>query len=83
MKSIQVSILINHFISCHGGIIDSEYREIVNVIMKNHGKVPYEIFVGQRIAQIIFHKIEQVAFVKVDTLSKTERQCDDFGSTGY
>ena len=49
----------------------------------NHSNVPYEISVGQRIAQIIFHEVEQVSFVKVNTLKKTERQCGGFGSTGY
>ena len=76
-------LLVNHFISCDGGVIDLGYRGIVKVIMTNYGKVPYETFVGQRIAYIIFHKVEQVTFIKGNTLSKTERQCGGFGSTGY
>ena len=79
----QSGLLVNHFISCDGGVIGLGYREIVKVIMTNHGKVPYETFVGQRIAHIIFHKVEQVTFIKANTLSKTERQCGGFGSTGY
>ena len=42
-----------------------------------------KFFVCQRIAQIIFHKVEQVSFVKANTLTKTERQCGGFGSTGH
>ena len=75
----QSGLLVNR----DGGVIGLGYREIVKVIMTNHGKVPYETFVGQRIAHIIFHKVEQVTFVKANTLSKTERQCGGFGSTGY
>lgn len=72
-------LLVNHFVSCDGGVIDSEYHGIVKAIMTNHSNVPHEILVGQRIAQIILH----ISFVKVDTLTKTERQCGGFGSTGY
>ena len=74
---------MNHFVSCGRGVIDSGYRGIVKAIMANHSNVPYKISVGQRITQIIFHKVQQVSFVKVDTLTKTERQCGGFGSTGY
>ena len=76
-------LLINHFLSCDGGVIDSGYQGIVKVIMVNHSKVPYQICIGQRIAQIIFHKIEKTTFQKVDALSSSERQFGGFGSTGY
>ena len=75
-------LLINHFLSCDGGVIDSGYRGIVEVIIVNHSKVPYQICIGQRIAQIIFHKIEKTTFQKVDALSSSERQFRGFGSTG-
>ena len=75
--------LVNHFISCDGGVIDSGYHGIVKAIMTNHSEVLYEISVGQRIAQLVFHKVEQVSFIKADTLTKTQRQCGSFGSTGY
>ena len=76
-------LLINHFLSCDGGVIDSGYQGIVKVIMVNHSKVPYQICIGQRIVQIIFHKIEKTTFQKVDALSSSERQFGGFGSTGY
>lgn len=75
-------LLFNHFVSCDGGVIDSGYHGIVKTIMTNHSKVPDENSVGPRMAQIIFHKVEQATFMKADTLSKTERQCGGFGSTG-
>lgn len=76
-------LLVNHFVSCDGGVIDSGYHGIVKAIMTNHSNVPHEISVGPRIAQIISHKVEHISFVKVYTLTKTERQCGGFGSTGY
>ena len=50
--------LINHFVGCDCSIIDFGYQGIVNVIMVNYSKVPFQVCIGQRIAQIIFHKIE-------------------------
>ena len=76
-------LLVNHFVSCDGGVIDSGYHIIFKAIMTNHSEAPYEISIGQRIAQLIFHKVEQVSFIKADTLTKTERQCGSFGPTGY
>ena len=61
----------------------SGYRGIVKVIMVNHSKVPYQVCIGERIAQLIFHKIEKTTFQKVDALSNSERQFGVFGSTGY
>ena len=76
-------LFLNHFVSCDGGVIDSGYRQSTEVIMTNQSQFPYEVCIGQRIAQIIFHKIEKVTFTKVDELPKTERQCGGSGSTGY
>ena len=74
-------LLVNYSVSCDGGVIDSGYRGTAKAIMTNHSEVPYEISIGQRIAQLIFHKVEQVSFIKADTLTETQRQCGDFGST--
>ena len=76
-------LLLNHFVSCDGGVIDSGYRGIIKVIMTNQSQFPYEVCIGQITAQIIFYKIGNVTFTKVDELTKTERQLGGFGSTGY
>jgi dUTP pyrophosphatase len=41
-----------------------------------------EIQDGERIAQIVFCKVEQVEFIQVDVLSDSERGAGGFGSTG-
>lgn len=63
------------------GIIDSDFRGEVNFIgeAKNGG---VWIGNGQRIAQMIIKKNEDVEFVQVDELSETERGTGGFGSTG-
>jgi len=80
-------LALNHGITVLNspGTIDSSYRGEANVILVNHGKYPYEIRKGDKIAQFVFQKVEKVEFEKVshiEDLSKTERNDDGFGSTG-
>jgi len=64
------------------GTIDHQYRGEVGVIMVNFGKNSYQIKKGDRIAQMVFNKIEQVKFEEVQKLDETERNEGGFGSTG-
>ena len=64
------------------GTIDSDYRGEIKVILINHGRVPFEIKHGERIAQIVIQKIEQVELIEVDELKASERGSGGFGSTG-
>lgn len=64
------------------GTIDADYRGEVGVILINLSQENFEIQSGDRIAQLVFAKVEQASWVKVDTLSETERGEGGFGSTG-
>mgnify|MGYP003305176495 CR=1 FL=1 len=64
------------------GTIDAGYRGEVCVLMINHGKAPFEIHTGDRIAQLMFMPVMQAAFLPVDELDETERGTGGFGSTG-
>ena len=64
------------------GTIDADYRGEVGVILVNLSKQPYVIEDGERIAQLIFAKVEQANFVEVHVLSETDRGEGGFGSTG-
>jgi len=63
------------------GTIDSDYRNEVGVILINHGKRPFKIRAGDRIAQAVVKPVPEVEYVEVDELSETERK-GGFGSTG-
>lgn len=52
------------------------------VIMFNQGPLPFEINVGDRIAQGVVCPIIQANFIEVSELSKTERGTGGFGHTG-
>ncbi len=64
------------------GTIDADYRGEVGVILINLSSEPVVIESGERIAQLIFSKVEQAEWVEVETLSETERGEGGFGSTG-
>jgi len=64
------------------GTIDHQYRGIVGIILINHGKNDFHIKKGERIAQMVFNKIESVDFNEVEELSETKRGDGGFGSTG-
>lgn len=64
------------------GIIDSDYRGEIMLYVENLGDHLEIINAGQRIAQLLIHKIEEVVIEEVtDELSKTERGLES-GSTG-
>lgn len=64
------------------GTIDSDYRGEVMVILINHSSLNYTINNGDRIAQLVFNKVELITVEKVTELSTTERNEGGFGSTG-
>jgi dUTP pyrophosphatase len=64
------------------GTIDSDYRGEVQVILINHGREPFEIVRGMRIAQIIVAPVSHVAIAEIRSVSLTKRGAGGFGSTG-
>jgi len=64
------------------GTIDVDYRGEIKVILINWGKEPFYIQRGDRIAQMVMQRVEQVDFIVTDTLDSTERGQGGFGHTG-
>lgn len=64
------------------GTIDADYRGQVGVILINLSDKPFVINNGDRIAQLIIAKCEQMDAVQVEVLSETERGAGGFGHTG-
>ncbi|KWA83719.1 deoxyuridine 5'-triphosphate nucleotidohydrolase [Burkholderia ubonensis] len=65
------------------GVIDADYHGEIGVILANDGEEPYVIQPGERIAQLMFQPVVQVALQFVDQFSSaTERGTGGFGSTG-
>ena len=64
------------------GTIDADYRGEVKIILINLSDADFTINSGDRVAQIIFAKCEQMEVINVETLSETERGAGGFGHTG-
>lgn len=64
------------------GVIDSDYRGPVKLIMMNAGFSDFGFQVGDRIAQMMFIKHENAVFEEVNNLTETLRGTGGFGSTG-
>jgi len=65
------------------GLIDSGYRGEVTVVMINTDKAePFRIRRGDRIAQLVIQRVEEVKLTEVQDLDDTSRGEGGFGSTG-
>ena len=63
------------------GTIDADYRGEVGVILINHGTEPFVVRRGDRIAQMVVHRVCRVAWAACGELPGTERGSGGFGHT--
>jgi dUTP pyrophosphatase len=64
------------------GTIDSDYRGEVAVILINLGEAPFSLNRGDRIAQLVFARVETVEWEEAEMLQESGRGGGGFGSTG-
>ena len=77
------SLALKHGIFCLNSpaTIDSDYRGELKIILASLSEEPFTINFGDRIAQIVFSKVEKVEFEEVENLSESVRGEGGFGST--
>ena len=75
-------LAVKHFIDTGAGVIDSDYRGQVKVLLFNHSEVDFEIKEGDRIAQLVIERIYTPEVVVVENLEETIRGEGGFGSSG-
>ena len=64
------------------GTIDADYRGEIGIILVNLSNEPFEVRDGERIAQMVIARYEQVEWDLSETLDATERGEGGFGHTG-
>ena len=64
------------------GVIDSDYRGEIRVVLLNHSKQEQKVEHGERIAQFLITPVLTPAYMEVQELSDTDRGAGGFGSTG-
>ena len=70
------SLLPYNFVTIDGGVVDSDYRAIVLVLMINHGEKEFEVDKGERVAQVVIQKMRRSQFQKG---SLTRRYYEGYG----
>jgi dUTP pyrophosphatase len=63
------------------GTIDADYRGEIGIILINHGQTPFIVRRGERIAQMVVHRICRVVWSACGALPETERGEGGFGHT--
>ena len=64
------------------GVVDSDYRGEIKVVLLNHGTEPQTVTHGERIAQFVITPVLTPAYEEVAELSDSQRGTGGFGSTG-
>lgn len=64
------------------GVIDSDYRGEIQVVLYNHGTEMQSVSPGERIAQLVITPVFTPGFIEAEELSETNRGIGGFGSTG-
>ncbi len=64
------------------GVIDSDYRGEIRVVLLNHGKTPQTVAHAERVAQMLITPVLTPEYTLVDALDETQRGTGGFGSTG-
>ena len=64
------------------GVIDSDYRGEISVVLHNHSKTAQTVQPGERIAQLVITPVLTPVYEETDELSDTSRGSGGFGSTG-
>lgn len=66
----------------HTGCVDSDYRGEVKVILMNLTREPFTVNHGDRVAQLLMVKVENIKWFPVPELNPTQRGSGGFGHTG-
>ena len=64
------------------GTIDSDYRGLISIIVINHGRYPFKIRRGDRIAQMVIKEVVKAELDLKEDLDQTVRASGGFGHTG-
>jgi dUTP pyrophosphatase len=73
-----------HGVTCLNspGTVDADFRGEVHVILVNHGREPFVVAAGMRVAQLVIAPVARAEVLPVEELEETQRGGGGFGSTG-
>lgn len=75
------SLALHEGLDVGAGVLDSDYRGAVGVVMFNHTDKDYVVKQGQKCAQLVLKKISVPDVIEVKEVGGTRRGANGFGST--
>jgi len=75
------NLAVKHRLATNAGVIDSDYRGEVNMVLANLADQPYRVQNGDRIEQLIVERIDYRELQEATQLDQTERGYQGFGSS--
>jgi dUTP pyrophosphatase len=75
-------LAVRHGLDTLAGVIDSDYRGELRVVLVNHGTEAVSLAAGDRIAQLLIQRVERADFARAEDLAGSARGRSGFGSTG-
>jgi deoxyuridine 5'-triphosphate nucleotidohydrolase len=75
-------LALNHGIDVGAGVIDRDYTGNVGIVLFNHRDTDFNIWKGDRVAQLVCEQIKIPELVETDEMMPTIRGGKGFGSTG-
>ena len=75
-------LALKNFIDVRAGVIDSDYRGEIGVVLFNFSNEDFAVNMGDKIAQLIFEKIKTPELKETNELGETGRGISGYGSTG-
>uniref|UniRef100_A0A0N5AU59 Deoxyuridine 5'-triphosphate nucleotidohydrolase n=1 Tax=Syphacia muris TaxID=451379 RepID=A0A0N5AU59_9BILA len=75
-------LAVKNFIDVGAGVIDSDYRGELKILLFNFGNEDFQVRKGDRIAQLICEKFQRCEILESHELEETARGAGGFGSTG-
>ena len=75
-------LAVRHGIDVLAGVVDSDYRGEILCALVNHGREPFEVEPGARVAQLVVEAIASPEPAWAEDLEETVRGAGGFGSTG-
>lgn len=75
-------IASKHGLKTMAGVIDSNYRGEIKILLHNLSNIEFKVEKGMRIAQMLIQPVESKEIILVEDLDETNRNSAGFGSTG-
>ncbi|NUP08424.1 MAG: dUTP diphosphatase [Polyangiaceae bacterium] len=72
----------DHGVRTVTGTIDASYRGAIGVVLENFDEAPFEVRIGDRVAQIVVVPFLTCVLEEAESLSPSVRGTDGFGSSG-